>query len=274
MAGFLIISVVGTGKSQQLPAAEAEPLARSVALQALQLDDTLHEAHLQLGLVKLYYDWDWRASDVQLFRAIELNPNYVEGHSWRGLYLMCMGRFDEAIAEMKHAEQLDPVSLPARTMVGWAYYHAGRFDEAIRVHQATLDMDPNFECGHQSLGWAYVQRGLYKEAIDELKRAREVLDSSFNVAGLGYAYAMAGKRKDAQKLLTELNDRSKREHVPLYLFAILYGVMGQKQEALACLEEGYKTRAGQLIYLKIDPRLDVLRSEPGFKTLLQRMNFN
>jgi TolB-like protein/DNA-binding winged helix-turn-helix (wHTH) protein/lipoprotein NlpI len=259
--------------SVYLPAAEAEPLARSAALQALQLDDTLHEAHLQLGLVKLYYDWDWRASDIQLSRAIELNPNYVEGHSWRGLYLMCMGRFDEAIAEMKYAEQLDPVSLPARTMVGWAYYHAGRFDEAIRVHQATLDMDPNFEWGHQSLGWAYVQKGLYKEAIHELRRAREIMDSSFNVAGLGYAYAMEGKRNDAQKLLIELIDRSKREHVPLYLFAIVYGAMGQKQEALASLEEGYRTRAGQLIYLKVDPRLDALRSEPGFTSLLKRMNF-
>jgi DNA-binding winged helix-turn-helix (wHTH) protein/TolB-like protein/Flp pilus assembly protein TadD len=260
--------------SVYLPAAEAEPLARSEALRALQLDDTLHEAHLQLGLVKLYYDWDWRASDIELSRAIELNPNYVEGHSWRGLYLMCMGRFDEAIAEMKRAEQLDPVSLPARTLVGWAYFHARRFDEAIKVHQATLEMDQNFEWAHQSLGWAYVQKGSYKEAIDELKRARELLDSSFNVAGLGYAYAMAGNRNEAQKSLAELIDRSKREHVPFYLIAVLYGALGQKQEALASLEEGYKTRAGQLIYLRVDPRLDVLRSEPGFKSLLQRLNLN
>jgi len=259
--------------SVYLPAAEAEPLARSAALQALQLDDTLHEAHLQLGLVKLYYDWDWRASDMQFSRAIELNPNYVEGHSWRGLYLMCMGRFDEAIAETKHAEQLDPVSLQARTLVGWAYYHARRFDEAIKIHQATLDMDPGFEWGHQSLGWAYVQKGRYKEAIEELKRALELQDSSFNLAGLGYAYAMAGNRSEAQKSFEDLVDRSKREHVPLYLIAILYGALGQKHEALSCLEEAYKTRAGQLIYLKIDPRLDVLRSEPGFKNLLQRMNF-
>ena len=258
--------------SVYLPATEAEPLARSAALRALQLDDTLYEAHLQLGLVKLYYDWDWQASDIEFSRAIELNPNYVEGHSWRGLYLMCMGRFDEAIAEMKQAEQLDPVSLPARTMVGWAYYHARRFDEAIKVHQATLDMDPNFEWAHQSLGWAYVQKGSYKEAIDELKRARELLDSSFNVAGLGYAYAMAGNQNEAQKSLTELIDRSKREHVPLYLIALLYGALGQKQEALASLEEAFKTRAGQLIYLRTDPRLDVLRSEPGFKSLLQRIN--
>jgi len=185
---------------------------------------------------------------------------------------MCMGRFDEAIAEMKQAEQLDPVSLPARTMVGWSYYHARRFDEAIKVHQATLDMDPNFEWAHQSLGWAYVQKGSYKEAIDELKRARELLDSSFNVAGLGYAYAMAGNQNEAQKSLTELIDRSKREHVPLYLIALLYGALGQKHEALASLEEAFKTRAGQLIYLRTDPRLDVLRSEPGFKSLLQRIN--
>ena len=260
--------------SVYLPAAEAEPLARSAALRALQLDDTLHEAHLQLGLVKLFYDWDWRASDIQLSRAIELNPNYVEGHSWRGLHLMCMGRFDEAVAEMKQAEQLDPVSLTSRTRVGWAYYHARRFDEAIKAYQATLDMDPNFEWAHQSLGWAYVQKGLYKEAIDELKRARDLLDSSFNVAGLGYAYAVAGNRNEAQKSLTELVDRSKREHVPLYLLAVVYGALGQKQKALSCLEEAYQTRAGQLIYLRIDPRLDVLRSEPGFERLLQRMNFN
>lgn len=260
--------------SVYLPAAEAEPLARSAALRALQLDDTLHEAHLQLGLVKLFYDWDWRASDIQLSRAIELNPNYVEGHSWRGLHLMCMGRFDEAVAEMKQAEQLDPVSLTSRTRVGWAYYHARRFDDAIKAYQATLDMDPNFEWAHQSLGWAYVQKGSYKEAIDELKKARELLDSSFNVAGLGYAYAAAGNRNEAEKSLTELVDRSKREHVPLYLIAVLYGALGQKQKALSCLEEAYQTRAGQLIYLKIDPRLDVLRSEPGFKSLLQRMNFN
>src|SRR5436853_6661839 len=115
--------------SVYLPASEAEPLARSAALQALQLDDTLHEAHLQLGLVKLYYDWDWRASDVQCSRAIELNPKYVEGHSWRGLDLMCMGRFDEAIAETKHAEQLHPVSLQPRTRVGCACYHARRLDD-------------------------------------------------------------------------------------------------------------------------------------------------
>ena len=157
-------------------------------------------------------------------------------------------------------------------MVGWAYYHARRFDEAIKVHQATLDMDPNFEWAHQSLGWAYVQKGSYKEAIDELKRARELLDSSFNVAGLGYAYAMAGNRNEAQKSLTELIVRSKREHVPLYLIALLYGALGQKHEALASLEEAFKTRAGQLIYLRTDPGLDVLRSEPGFKSLLQRIN--
>jgi serine/threonine-protein kinase len=256
-----------------LPPHEAHPKARAAALKALELDATLAEAYTQLGLVKLYYEWDWPAAGRELQRALELNPNFADGHSRYGTYLMAMGRANEAIAEMKRAQQVDPVSLRASTHVGWAFFHARRYDEAVATYHKTLELDPNYDWAHQSLGWAYLQQGKFEEAVAEFERARQLNDVPYNIGGLAPALTKLGRSREAQQVLADLRARARREYMPIYLMAIIYSSLGDKDQALTWLEQGYAARADALIYLKVDPRLDELRADARFTDLLRRVGF-
>ena len=248
------------------------PKAKEAAKRALEIDDTLPEAHSSLATVNWWYDWDWLAAERELRRAIELNPNYASGHEQYGRYLVSMGRFDEGIEENKRGVQLDPLSLRANANLGQSLYFSRRYAQAIEQLRKAIDMDPNFWVAHSDLGLAYEQKGQFPEAIAELQKA-VLLEGAIPAptALLGRAYAVSGKRAEAQKVLDELKERSKRSYVPPYNIAIIYTGLGEKDQALAWLEKAYAERSFYLTLLKVDPDLDSLRSDPRFQDLARRV---
>lgn len=262
-----------------LPSTEAYPRAKAAATKGLEIDDTLAEAHASLAYIRLVYDWDWLDAEKEFKRAIELKPSYATAHHWYSSYLGAMGQLDEAIAEAKRAQELDPLSVIISTNVAWVYYFARQYDQMIEQCWKTLELYPKFvavhskfAAVHSNLGWAYVQKRRYPEAIVQFKRARTISGGSpMYVAALGHAYALAGKRDEALKVLHELKELSKEKRVSPGDMALLYTGLGQREQALKWLEKAYEERCGDLAYLKVDPRFDSLRSDPKFRGLLRRI---
>jgi serine/threonine-protein kinase len=258
-----------------LPPKEAYPLAEASAKKALQLDDTLAEAHTPLASFKEDYEWDWRGGLEEYRRAIELNPGYATAHQWYAEALMRLGRYEEAIAEIERAEQLDPLSLVIHAVHGYVYYHARQYDPAVAQFQKTLDLDANFFPAYLFLGWTYEQKGMYGEAVAQLQKAMALPggDTAEVVAALGHAYAVSGEKARAAQLLSQLKQEAKRRYVDPYQIALVYAGLGEKDRAFASLEEAYRARSEGLTFLKVDPRLDALRSDLRCRDLLRRMHF-
>ena len=178
---------------------EVFPKARAAAMKALELDDTLAEAHTALGTIKLFYDWDWSGAERAFKRAVEINQSYADAHLMYGYYLSAMGRFDEALARMRRAQELDPLTLAKVAGIGDVLYYQRQYDRAIEQYQKTLEMDPNSGFAYWSLGNVYVQKGMYEQAIAEYQKAIPLSgDSPDELASLGYAYALSGRRREAQ----------------------------------------------------------------------------
>ena len=176
------------------------PRAKEAVLKALQLDDTLAEAHTSLAFIMSDYDWDWPGAEREFQRSLALNPNYAYAHALYGYHLYKIGQFDKAIAEGERALELDPLSLIANRILGQSYYYARKYDQAIEQYRKTLDLDPNFTGAHRFLGMAYVQKSMYKEGLAEMEKEIDVSHgSSAAISELGHAYAAAGRRSDAQK---------------------------------------------------------------------------
>jgi len=257
-----------------VPWKEAYPRAKGAAAKALELDEALAEAHTSLAVIKSEYEWDWLGAEREFKRAIELNPNYATAHHWYSDHLGIMGRHEEAIAEIKRAQQLDPLSLIINTVAGVRFHWARRYDEAVEQLRKTLEMDPNFAVAHDWLGQVYEQMGQDESAIAEHQKAiRASGGSSQVVAALGHTYAAAGKRNEALRILADLNERRKMAYVSPYDIAVIHVAFGEKDQAFEWLEKAYQERASPIVVLKVDPRLDPLRSDPRFQDLLRRMNF-
>jgi serine/threonine protein kinase len=253
-----------------LPPKEAYPKAREATLKALQLDDTLAEAHISLALVKAHHDWDWSGADREFQRAIALNPDYAMAHMWYGWTLMMTGRFEESIAEAKRALELDPLSLYVNLLLGQVFYQARQYDQAIEQYRKALELDPNFFLPHSFLGMAYVHKSMYKEGIAELEKAVEIFRSNLSLMFLGRGYALAGRRAEAQKVLDQSNEFSKGKYVPAFRRAEIYAGLGEKDKAFEWLEKAYEEHF--IIAIKVEPVYDPLRSDPRFQDLLRRMN--
>jgi serine/threonine-protein kinase len=258
----------GLGAWQVLPANESIPKARAAAERALKIDDSLAEAHTSLARVKTL-SGDWPGAEAEYKRAIELNPNYETAHHWYALHLAGEGRLDEAMAEMRRAQEIDPRSLIINTEVGRIFYHMRQYDQAIAQYQKTLGMDPNFAQAHLQLGWAYEKKGMYQEAIAEYQKAIALGARPTMLSRIGRTYALWGKRGEAQKVLDELKQLSKRSYVPSYDFALIYAGLGEKEQAITWLEKAYEEDPP--MGLKVDPTWDSLRSHPRFQDLLRRM---
>jgi serine/threonine protein kinase/Tfp pilus assembly protein PilF len=255
-----------------LPPREAMPRAKAAALKALELDDTLAEAHTNLGLVRWAYDWDWPAAGKDLRRAIDLNPSFATAHFRYANYLCSLGRFDEAVAEHKRALELDPLSLIINHAQAWPYHLSRRFDQAIEKYQRTLEMEPNFARTHLRLGEAYTAKGMYREAIAEYEKFSALGGgSTMAMALIGNAHAQAGGRHEALRALEELTAESKRRYVPAFHFAIVHAGLGDKDQAFASLDRAYEERSQFLVDLKFEPILDPLRSDPRFAELVRRV---
>ncbi len=259
------------GYYNYLPPKEAYSRAKGAAAKALEIDDTLAEAHASLANLR-HYDWNWSKAERELKRAIELNPNYATAHHWYGLHLEEMGQFDRAMAEMRRAQELDPLSLIIGTAMGGSFYFARQYDQAIEQLQKTLELDPNFSWAHYLAAWAYEQKGMYEEAVTALKNALTLRGGSPEIlARLGHTYAKSGRRDEAMEILDELHDLSKQGHVSSYDVAVIHVGLGDLDQAFALLERAYVERSSRLVYLNVDPLFDCLRSDPRFADLVRRL---
>ena len=248
------------------------PLARAYAEKALQLDENLSEAHLSLGIVKLFYDWGLPAAERELRRAKELDPRDAQVYHFYGHYLELVERFDEAIAETERGVELDPTILVINSELGYGYYMGRKFEQAAAQHRKTLEMDPNFVFASYCLADDYIQMGNLPEALAELNRARPISqDWSWIVAGIGYVDAMLGKRAEALQIINELTTRSNREYIDPVFIAYIYIYLGDKDQAFAWMEKGVQERSGQILWLRIEPLFDPLRSDPRFDKMVRRM---
>jgi TolB-like protein/class 3 adenylate cyclase/Flp pilus assembly protein TadD len=257
------------------PSNEIFPQARGYAEKALKLDDTLSEAHLSIGIVKLLYEWDFAGAEKELRRAKELDPKDAQVYHFYGHYLELFGRFDEAAAETKRGVEFDPTNLVINSEVGLAYYWGRKFEPAAAQHRKTLEMDSNFAYASFCLALDYTQMGKYQEALAELNRTRPISqDWSWIVAGIGYVDGLLGKRAEAQKIIDELTARSAREYIDPVLIAFIYIPLGDKEQAFAWMEKGYQERSGQILWLKVEPLFDPLRSDPRFKDLVHRIGLD
>ena len=251
---------------------EASPKAREAALKALEIDDTLAEAHTSLAYVRMNYDWDWEEAGKEYKRAMELNPSYTRAHSLYAWYLSAQGRHDEALAKIRLIMELDPMYPHG---YGWTLHMARRHGEAIEHLQKMVDIHPTNVGQHGALGMAYEQKKMYEEAILEFQKAKSLSGGNpSDTAWLGHAYAVSGQREEAQKVITELKELSKQRYVSSYGLAAVYIGLGKKAEAMTRLEKAYEQRDGWLVgWIKVDPRFDSLRSDPRFQDLLRRLNF-
>jgi serine/threonine-protein kinase len=253
---------------------DAMPKAKEAAKKALELDDTLAEAHASLAIVNAFYDWDWAAAEREFRRSIELKPNYAPAHKFYGWYLASTGRTDEGVAESERAVDVDPLSPDPISHLGLVLYLAHRYGQAIEQLRKATELDPNYWLAHEALGIAYEQEREFPETIAALQKAIELAGVIPEpTAFLARAYALSGKRAEAQKLLDGLIERSKETYVPAYAIALIYAGLGERDQALASLERAYQERSWYMIFLKVDSRVDGLRSDPRFQALLRRMNF-
>jgi eukaryotic-like serine/threonine-protein kinase len=250
---------------------DSMPRASEAAKKALELDDTLSEAHLEMGKVHYWYDFDWNAAEKELRRAVELGPEYASAHAYYGWYLISVGRTQGGIEESKRALELDPLSTETDTVVGQNFYCARQYDLAIDTLRKTLDMDPNYWLARMFLGLSYEATGDLPRALAEFQRASGTTTIPWPSAELGHAYAILGKKREAEEILEQLKDRSKQSYVPAYDFAEIYIGLGDKDQALASLEKAYADRSMLLTFLKVDPELDSLHSDPRFKDLVRRV---
>jgi len=250
------------------------PRAREFAEKALQIDPSLAEARASLAYVKLYYDWDWKGAEEEFQAAIVTNPNYATAHHWYSVLLTARGRHEEASSEIVRAHELDPLSVPINTDMGFELYYARRYEEAITQLRSVLQTSPKFPLAHLWLGRAYEQKGMYPDAITEFEQAGTALkDWPVLIAAAGHTYARWGHTTDATAALHRMKELTKEEYVTPYGMALIFAGLDDKGQAISWLQKAYEDRSHWLVWLNSDPRFDNVRSDPHFQHLLQRMKF-
>ena len=251
-----------------MPASEAVPKLQTAATKAIELDGSLAEAHGAMAEV-YSFQWKWKESITEHERSLALNAGYAAAHHGLGLGLALIGRNAEALAHIERARELDPLSLIINTDYGWVYYLERRYDEAIAQYKQALELDPNFTLAHFDLALSYSALGRHEEAISEMQKARE--RGSDYLAGLGYVYAMAGRRAEALKTLDDLKRLAEKQYVPPYHFGWVYTGLGDKDKAIALLQKTYDEHTQHVIDFKTVPMFDPLRSDERFQELVQKV---
>jgi serine/threonine-protein kinase len=247
-----------------LPPRETMPKAKAAAMRAIEIDDGLAEAWASLGAVRWWFDWDWEGAEEAYRRAIALNPNYATAHDGYAMLLSARGRFDEAVEQISKAADLDPLSLIIAVHAGWPFYFARDFESAIRRFRKALDLDDKFIPAHGWLGMALGQQHRYREALDAFGRALEVERVPILTAMLAHAHALAGDRDRAMMLLNDHAASARDRYISPYDIAVIHAALGDKQASLAQLQAAVDDRSPWMVFLNVDPRLDVLRDEPAF----------
>jgi DNA-binding winged helix-turn-helix (wHTH) protein/Tfp pilus assembly protein PilF len=250
---------------------EALPQARTAALRALEFDATLAEAHLALGLVKMWYEWEWAACARQFQRAIELNPNLATAHLWYAFYLTAMKQFEPGLAEAETALKLDPLSLNHNAITGWLLYFTRQYDRAIEQFHATAELEPHYFVAYWGLGWTRIQQGRYDEAVAELRKGLTLGGGTELTAALSHAYAKAGHREEARQLLDELCELQKQRYVSPFYLALAHIGFGEVDQTFAALEQAREDRFEWLVHIQVDPVWEPLHGDARFAELLQRL---
>jgi TolB-like protein/DNA-binding winged helix-turn-helix (wHTH) protein/Tfp pilus assembly protein PilF len=263
---------IGETLQEAMPPKEAFPKARAAARRAIEIDDTLGEAHASLAHINFQYDRDWSGSEQEFRRAIALTPNYASAHHWFALHLMWMKRPDEALREIRRARELDPLSLVINANFGFVLAGAGRYPEAIAQCRTTIDMDRHFAHAHYRLGQIYNLIGSPAEAIIELRQAVATSGGSPRAtAELGLAYALHGDRRQALDLIDDLQAQSNRRYISPFDMAVIYGGLSDRAHTLRWLQQAYDDGAPSLSLLNFSPAFNHVRSDPAFAALVERV---
>lgn len=255
---------------------EVFPLGKAAAMKAIELDNSLAEAHTPLAALRAEYDLDFSGAEQEFRRAIELNPNYATAHQWYGeIVLAATGRPTEALAELKRAEELDPLSQSINMVRGYVLYLARNNDEAIAQLRKTLQLNSNFATAHMYLGRAYAQKRMLADAIAEFQKADALSGGEpFYRAWLGYGYAVAGQTRDARKTLSELKKLPKSKYVSPYDVAAIWTTLGEKDQAIKCLQQAYDDHSPTFVDINVEPVFDVLKPDAHFQDLLRRLGLH
>ena len=255
-----------------LPPAEALPKAKAAALKALEIDDSLADAHMVLAIVRLDYEWDWPAAEQACKRALELNPNLAWAHSFWSDWLLIMGRHQEAMAEAHLAVELDPLSASLNFKLGQKLFWRGNYERALEQLLKALEFDPNFVFTHVILAHVYAWKGMFEESLATCEKVASLYGGSlYSRAMPGLILAIAGKTDEAKRIVDEVKGHPKLDPLSLISLAETHSVMGEKKEAFEILEAAYQERNGLLIFLGVLPYFDNIRSDPRFADLLRRM---
>src|SRR5437016_170452 len=258
--------------TDKLPPQLAMPKAEEFTLKSLQLDESLPEAHSALAGIRFYYNWDWSAAEKEFTRSLELNPSGAETHRLYSLYLASVSGADQAVREIRRAQQLDPLSLNINTSAGWVFNYTRQYDQAIEQCRKALEIDPDYVSAHDCLGEGYLAKGMFEQAVAEFRRAASG-GEPVRTVGLARAYGIMGRKNEARKVLDELTKASRQSYFPPYLFGAIHVALGENQLGLVWLEEAYTHRDPYMVHLKRDATFDPLRSDPRFQDLLRRMSF-
>lgn len=267
-------TLLGCGTYGALSSKNAKAEAKAMAVRALALDATLAEAHTSLAFVRFRFDWAWAGAEKGFERALELNPRNPRTHHWYALFLAAMGRHDRALEEIKQAQKLDPLAVTIRTAHGRILHFARQYDRAIEQFQKTLELDPNFVPAHFDLGASFEQKSMFQEALKEFQTCVALSGGRLiYVAAVAEAYGRLGKIDEALTILGQLQDASSEQYVSPSDMVLIYASVGEKDQAFAWLERAYQQRDASLVWFKVAPEFDTLRSDTRFEELASRMNF-
>ncbi|HVN75440.1 MAG TPA: protein kinase, partial [Thermoanaerobaculaceae bacterium] len=257
-----------------LPPTEAIPKAKAAVAKALEITESLAEVHSPLAFMKLNYDWDFSGAEAEFRRALQLNPGSANAHHWYAHLLVVAGRPKESLEESQRALELDPLSPIMSVHLGWLLYYLRDYDRALEQLAKTLELDPTYGLAYWYIGLVKEQQGAFSEALAALRRSDELLkDNTVVKADMAHTLAVAGCRADAERALENLLALARRRHVNPFELALVYLGLGQNEAAFEWLERAYEARSDLMVYLRVDPRLDSVRSDPRFRELVRRMCF-
>ncbi len=252
---------------------DAYPMAKQAALSALAIDPSLGSAHVPLASIKFVWEWDFAGAEAEYKQAIQLAPNNAEAHYSYGNFLVALGRSDEALNQLKIAQQLDPFSLLISSNIAWALYVSGRFDEAETQARQIIARDPNFGRGYMVLGEVYQEQGKFDDSIFAFQKSKQLAQDSISDMALGHVYAAAGRKSEAEKIAADLEAKGMKREVSPFLPAVVYAGLNQKDKSFYWLERAYQERSNWLTLIKVGRRLKNLHGDPRFDDLLQRIGF-
>jgi len=262
---------VQLGYASYLAPSDAFPKAEAAARKALELDSTLAEPHATLGFVKMYYAWDWPQADREFRIAIARNPSYATAHEWYGLFLSAMGRYDEAIAQERSAQTLDPLSVGVASTTGWVMHYSGRQGDAETALRTAIRMDSGFALAHLYLGRVLQANGQLQDAVAQYQAGGSLRSWVPSIAGLGNLYALRGSRDQAIDELRRLDSLRKTQYVTSYAVALIYTALAQRDSAFVWLDRAVQERTHWLVWLNRDLRWKPLRGDPRFASLVHRV---